>query len=455
MRDALILVVLSGAATLLVVCPVWPGFMSFDSIFAYGESVFGITSAALPPMQVYGFALFRSLGIGPGGVLFAQTFVLFFGAALLLRLYVSSAAALCAAFAAFIALLFVFPTTLGTLFEHWKDVPTASFCVLGIALWLAARKMRSRLLLLAAVLSLCLSVFARSNAITLVLIPLVLIVRDPLGSGGAAGRRFAIAVIVLGLAAVYAGLTWRLPDLQRLPPDRGVSFTMAWDVLGISVCEDADFLPAEIAHGASGAELRQIYDPRGWDLALTPSRGPRGLERFDANTETSAKMPSIWKQVVAAHFGCYAAHRAAVVEELLGLDRTGVWYVTNGGIEANDYGFRLAYPRAASAANAFVLSGADMLWRRAFVLYLLAPLVALIGWRLERRLFITPLLVASAFLYVMGLAVAAPASDARYTFPSNVLCILALVLDGIAIAQYMAGRRSKQPEAARGSLRVS
>ncbi|MCH1933082.1 hypothetical protein L9G16_23340, partial [Shewanella sp. A25] len=61
-------------------------FMSFDSLLAYEQTFTGVQTMTWPPMHTYLLWLSRSTGLGPGGLLAAQTFLLFFGAALALNL---------------------------------------------------------------------------------------------------------------------------------------------------------------------------------------------------------------------------------------------------------------------------------------------------------------------------------------------------------------------------------
>ena len=64
--------------------PSWPGFMSYDSLFAYEQARYGVSTSLWPPLHTYMFVVSRAVGAGTWGVLLVQTFALLFGAALVL-----------------------------------------------------------------------------------------------------------------------------------------------------------------------------------------------------------------------------------------------------------------------------------------------------------------------------------------------------------------------------------
>ena len=103
----------------------------------------------------------------------------------------------------------------------------------------------------------------------------------------------------------------------------------------------------------------------------------------------------------------------------------GVFYPTHDGIDPNRFGLRLARPAAARAAVDHVVAKSGEIWRRPAWLYVLALVLA--GAAMLRERAHAPLLLAllaGAFAYPALLFVASPAADARYIFPSNVLCLL-------------------------------
>ncbi|MEW5684700.1 MAG: hypothetical protein AB1942_07265 [Pseudomonadota bacterium] len=409
---------------------VWPGFMSYDSVFAYEEGLYGIQTMLWPPLHAYLFAASQRLGLGAGGVLALQTFILFASAAVVISTLASrrlAAALLCLAFAAsFVAV----PPQLGVLAAHWRDVPTAAFALLALALWLQAARRRSLVLLVAAALSVGLSVALRYNAFALLapLIPLMLW-RPWLAPGAGAGKARAIlaGALVVALGVAWASTHWRLPDLLRMPAPQSLGGTQEWDVIGVSACTGRNYLPVEASSGVplTVAQLRAAYDPRHMHRTLQARADlPRLLE-----TDAGGKIPRVWRRLLVEETGCYVRHRALVFVEQMGMADTAPFYPVHGGIDANAHGLKLERPAAAAALSAYVQRNAGEPHRRPYLLYLAASLAVVMVLVLRRPgAALLVALLAGAFAYLAPLILAAPAADARYIFPSNTMAALVIIL---------------------------
>jgi hypothetical protein len=416
-------------ATGLACYPAWPGFMSYDSLMAYREAIYGVETMLWPPFHAYMFEVGRALGTDSWGVFLFQTFALFFSAALSIHLLVGGrrlALFLCVAFA--LAFIYV-PSMAGSLFAHWRDVPTASFTLMGLALWLLAARRRSIGLLVLAIGAIGCALALRYNALMLAAPALALMVARPFLSRKPArlGRAVAAVAIagVLGLA--WASTQWRLPDLQRLPAPNSLGGTQEFDLIGISACADHSYLPLAVTAGqpVSPYQIRKAYDPRHLQQTLAPRPGvPRMVE-----TDAGGEVASVWRRLIWKEWRCYLSHRSAVFVEQMGLAKGALFYASHEAIDPNPFGLRLAHPAAAAKVDAYIDSRAPEPWRRPALLYPLAALLAAAA-SLRRRghaLFLLAIL-AGAFAYPAALFVAAPAADARYIFPSNVLCALLIVI---------------------------
>lgn len=130
----------AALATLVVCYPSWPGFMSYDSLFAYRQARAGVETMLWPPLHSYMFWVSHRVGLGTGGVLAFQTFTLFASAAVILQLLVRNRIAALLMCGLFAASIVMFPPLLGSMLVHWRDVPTASFALLGVAIWLLAAR---------------------------------------------------------------------------------------------------------------------------------------------------------------------------------------------------------------------------------------------------------------------------------------------------------------------------
>jgi hypothetical protein len=417
--------------------------MSYDSLYAYQESRTGIETVLWPPMHAYLFWLSDRLRAGPGGLFASQTFLLFFGAAVSLNLLVRSRLWSLAGLAAFAVAFVAVPQLWGCSLVHWRDVTTTSFAMGGLAAWLVAARYRAPPVLALAALSFGVAAALRYNAVLLLVLIAPLMVWAPfLQPQAPPRRRLAVAALLaasLGLA--LASTHWRLPDFRAMPNPNNFAGTQEFDLIGISACADKVYLPPRVTGGypITPQQIRMAYDPRHLQLAFQPRPGvPRIIE-----TDALGQVERVWPQAVRAEFGCYLAHRAAVFVEQMGLARRDVFMPTYGAIEPNPYGLALAHPKAAAKVHAYITTRAPELWRRPFLLYLMAPVVvAALWWRRSPARLLFLALLGGAFAYPAALFVAAPAADGRYIFPPLVVCAF-VVAAGVAVL--ISERREPSP----------
>ena len=423
----------AGLLTAAIGYAAWPGMMSYDSLFAFNEAHSGVTTALWPPMHAYLFFLSQRLGLGAGGLFAAQTFLLFFSAAVALNLLVGRRLWAFAGLAAFALAFLYVPELIGAVVVHWRDVTTTSFAMAGLAAWLTAARFGSRPALVLAVASFAMAAALRYNAVLLIALAAPLMVWRPFLGAPAPPRTRALAAaaLVAGLALASASTHWRLPDLKPLGNPGNFAGAQQFDLIGISACADKVYLPPAMTNGwpITPRQIRMAYDPRHLQMAFRPVAGaPRIIE-----TDAGGELQKLWPLAVRREFGCYLAHRAAVFVEQMGMARQAVFYPTNLEIVANPYGLAPAHPAALHALGAYIESRAPELWRRPFLLYLLAPVAVAVLWKRRsgpRLLFAA--LLGGALAYPAVLFVAAPAADARYIFPSNVLCAF-IIAAGAAV----------------------
>lgn len=427
------------AGTGAICWPVWPGQMNYDALYAYGSSIEGIRSMVWPPMHAYLFWLSRTAGVGAGGLLAAQVFLLLFGVAMATGLLLRSRVATWAALGGFALLAVAVAPMTGVMTTHFRDVPTTSFAVLSLAAWLLAARRRSIAWLAAAGLLAGLSISLRYNAAALFVLTAPLMIWRPfLRAGPPARARLAAALaLVLGFALAWASVQWRLPDLKRLPAPHTLVTIELFDVLGVSACSGESYLPPSIARGQpiSAAQARRIYDPRHLQLAFGSHPGvPQIFATQKLMTaQMRAEIVQAWRAAVSRHPGCYLSHRARVFGWQMGVLGDHVFLPTHRGIDANAFGLTLVRPAAANALDDYVWQASAERWRRPYLLFLGAAVVvaALLARRKPFALLAVALL-SGAFANAAALFFIAPAADARYIFASNVLCAL-LIVCGAAI----------------------
>lgn len=424
----------------LICYPVWPGLMSYDSLFAYEQARFGVQTMLWPPLHTYMFQLSETLGAGTWGVFVFQTFVLFGSAAVILHLVArrpAVAAVLCGVFALVIVLS---PAVLGSLLVHWRDVPTTSFALLGVALWLLAARYGQPLLLVPAAAAFGCAIALRYNAFALVAFLLLLMIASPLlGRPSRLARPLAVLALAASLSLAWASTQWRLPDLMRMPAPGNFGGTQQFDLIGISACADRNYIPERVTAGPiSPYHIRRNYDPRHLHLSLQPKPGVAKIYETDGG----GQVQTAWLPAILAEPGCYLSHRMAVFVEQMGLARDGLFYATHGGIDRNSFGLSVANPQAANVVVGYVLSRAGDLWRRPAWLYVAALLAgAAVLWRRRAYAPFVGALLLGTFAYPGLLFVASPAADARYIFPSNITAILVVL---IAAALALGGPRASR-----------
>ena len=422
------------AASALLCYPTWPGLMSFDSLFAYKESLEGIVTAVWPPAQAYSFYLSRAAGAGVWGVFIGQAFILLFSAALIFSMAFRTIAAVVTALLVFSLAFVWFPTLWGTFGVLWKDVTTTSFALLGLALWLLAIRTVSYAWLVAGAAAFAVHVALRYNAFPLTFFVMALMAACPFGFVRRPNARLITSAVLLGgLGLAFISMKVRLPDFRVLPSGTGLSAVQEFDLLGISACEGVNLLPPGVSDGApvSAADLQQLYDPRHVQLAFRHVPGVPVLLETDAD----GAVESTWFSIVPQHVGCYLKHRMAVFREQMGLSGP-VFYPTHPGIDANDYGLALAHPALTTEWVGYILRSSNSPFRRAYLLYGLAILgvIAALFRRVPNRLLLSALLFG-AMAYPCTLFFVGPAADARYIFPSNVFCVLLIIVSFGAVAR--------------------
>ena len=407
--------------------PSWPGYMSYDSLFAYEQARYGVGTSLWPPLHTYMFIASRAVGADTWGVLIAQTFALLFGAALVVHSLIGRRALAWTLWAFFVGGLVFFPTLLGSMMAHWRDVPTGSFAVLGLGLWLQAARLRSWPLLVLAVVAFGLSVGLRYNAFVLAAPALLLMVWRPfLAAAPMAARAATLVVVIAGLGLAWASTQWRLPDLVRLPDARNIAGTQLFDVIGISACTGVNHLPRGVTNGQpiTVAQIRRAYDPRHLLMTTAAHPGqPRMLE-----TDAGGQVGPAWRRLIVQEPGCYLAHRSAVFAEQMGMLKEAVFYPIHGGIDANAFGLKLAHPDLSTKVGDYVGKNADDFARRPFWLYVAAIVLGLAAAaRARQHALLVLAVLAGVLAYPALLFIAGPAADARYIFPSNAMALLLVV----------------------------
>jgi hypothetical protein len=429
-RRAWLIQTLIGLLIVGVLCwPTWPGYMSYDNMFAYKESLEGITTAVWPPAQAYFYWLSRNLGMEVWGFYLFQTICLTVCSLIVIGFFLKDRRALYMATALFAATLMIFPSLWGTIAVQWKDVATTGLALLGVVCWLMAVRHRSWAWLVGAALAYSISVALRYNAFPLTFFAILLMVAYPFGPASTRNTRLiSFFLAFMALLVAYASTTYRLPDFQKLPSNRGFVGIQVFDLVGTSTCAQENIVPSGVSKDVpvSVDQLTRMYDPRHVHITIAPRDDLPQLFETDADGAVS----TAWLEAVTGKTSCYLWHRWNVFRVLMGLNDGPLFYPTHGTIDQNPYGIELANEDRSKTFNQYILQMADIFALRPFWLYLLAATttVLTLGKDMPGRITRSALL-AGAYAYPATLFFVAPAGDARYIFPSTIFCLILICIN--------------------------
>jgi len=410
------------AAAIAVAFLGWPGFMTFDSVFALQQARGGIVNGGYPPMISYLWRVAELFVAGQGGMFFLQLLLVFTG--VLACVWWMSRSVTAAVLAAL--LLPLLSATGGPLLMVWKDVlfGGAAMCALLVA-WAVTRAPALRPGMKA--LAFALLVFAASlrlNALPALVPGFWLLAAAPgQGDWRISARRVLLsgALAIAAAAFVFALSLWRLPDLERIPPQSSQRYGMFHDLLGISACMGVQVFDPAITHGRplDAGGLRHVYHPEHVQMSFSVDHlDEKRLDTIDA---------SAWWREVRNHPSCYAWHKSQLIKYMLGLNSGKVYYVIDPGVFPNDMGLATPDPEKVGLLLEPVLSGQATPGARAAVYLVLALLLAGACRLRYGRFGLAGMLLLSSALYFGASMLVYPAADLRYQY-FEILAAFAIVL---------------------------
>ena len=419
----------------LVCAASWPGFMSFDSIFALSQARHGITTAGYPPMVSYLWRLTELVIPGQGGMFALQNLLVFLGIAKFGRAAGASIWSIVAAS----VLVAIAPATLGPMLVVWKDILFGGLLALGAGFsaefWQSGRRESMWL----ALIMLVLGCTIRLNGIPAVLPLLFLIAWRSLRRFDLVRRTRALAsvaatslVAILSVGLVVALSMWRLPGLERMTEFAGAqNWLIVGDLTGISVCSNRNVLPVSFYPAQYQGDvrwLRTVYSPEHIQESFSSRNGKAAL--LESGFIHADDLDQRWKDAVRSNPRCFLRHRANLTKYLLGMNRGAVFYVTNPAVFTNDLGIAVHESELTRKTVGWVEGNAGSLLARVWV-FVLAGILA-VAWGLWRGRLrpISLAIFSSGMVYLLVDTVLLPAADLRYQFwvvISMVLTILSVM----------------------------
>lgn len=395
----------------------YPGYLSFDSADQWQQARHFAFTSLHPPLQAMLWHFVDRVWPGPGGMFVLQVLLYWSALALLVaqRRWRAPWQALG------VLLLGFWPPLFGLLPHLWKDVPMGALLVLAAAL--ASRDLRhpsewTRAGVLGCLILAC---TLRHNAMLAVL-PFagwLLWRQDERGQWRQPRWRLAALTLVLTLGVqVLASLPERHPAVTRT--DSVWSVVALWDMAAVSLREQRLIIPPGFVRGDFDlAQMQARFLPYS-NTALYRDDAFRHSLFVPYRDDQRRALMQAWLRLPLEHPHAYFAHRLRLSALLFGFDQAAlpdrlvlvpdvVALGDNPPVRAN-----------ASALHQWLQQSLDALvdtpWFAGW-LYLLASLpMALLAWHLrqQRDAQLAAVIMASALLYTLPLAVLAGSAEFRY-----------------------------------------
>lgn len=412
-------VIATGAGALVALVFVylaWPGYMSYDSVFALEQARAGIVSGTYPPLVSYLWWVLECFVPGQGGMLAFQVVMLMAGIGFCVHRISDSVAAAIMACAAVPFL----PALAGPMLVVWKDILFAAFVVAATCASFVicqASKRPRPFHLIAAGLLLLLAASTRLNGLPALVPAMFFLVKATFRSGQRAALVAGVAAgLVLLAACVIAISTWRLPDFQAIEKSRTQTYVMFHDLLGISNCMGVQVFSQDMTGGREydRRALKSIYHPE--HVQRSFSGGGFALSEASLAHVTQRE----WLAEIAHHPACYIDHKLNVLRYMLGYNRGQVFYITDAGVFQNELGLDAPRQQRVAPIVDRVLAGSASVFARpiAYLVYGLLGLVIL--WRKGADMRLPLALMASSILYLGPAVMLFSGADLRYQFPEVV-----------------------------------
>lgn len=408
----------------------FPGYMSVDSVDQLMQAREGVFRDWHPPVMAFLWRITDHLIAGPFPMLVLQSVPFLLGAdALLRRLVRPRTAAICA------VLLLLCPPVLTQMAVIWKDMQMAGYLMAGTALLLAERR-RWRIAGLALI---CLATAQRYNApaATLPLIVGLFIWRHEVG-----WRRYATALVAwVAVTVVASGANRVLTDEQLYPWHGSIA---VFDIVGTVRFgpKISDTELHRILHGIPGLpveriqhRMRKAYSPGAWWWL---SHGDTRVMDPVTTPEQREAIAKAYRRLIFRHPISYLRHRWEVFIGVLGwgdvIPISTVWTEFTGADWHPKAISHLAKHSDLQQAWLDLFSeNADSIIFRPWIYGVLA-LCLLPLCRGQRLAFCV---VLSGVLCQLGLLIAAPSADFRYSHWMIVCTVLGAMM--IFAARYRRG----------------
>jgi hypothetical protein len=420
-------------AFVVVVVGFYPGYMNADTLNQIAQARGGSpVDDRYAPLIDWLWKLFWPVGLRPGLVLGLQVAAFLVGSYLIFRSAMRPRAASIAT-----ALVAAFPPILGQLGLVGRDTWFGVTLVLGfglIALAGRAGDRTARWPLILAGVALSFALASRQNAAPAVLsaaaLGALILLRPQLARRKTLAR--AGLAVLAGGAATIAGtaiitVAVRAIDPLRVHPDQ---YVYAYDLGLISVSENQMLLPEEIY---PSQDLDAIRDTITYENMIPMVAGPAPPLRMPLRSDQVSELRSAWWDEVRSDPGAYVDQRWNAWARQISLIGPP-HIVSHPGIDPNFFGEEIEFVKANDVVDGYLdlfeddAHNGGLLQRPWVYLLLSLALLAFLRGRASTASHLAVAMVASAWLYQVGLFFGASAVQYRYEFPAVTLAVLAGVL---------------------------
>lgn len=414
-REVLLLFITPLLISLGIAVLFYPGFMSYDTLYALRGARNGVTDSIWPPMVSYIWRTVDLVSLNPSAMHFSQVFLLLGSIFFVVFTFAKEIRHA----RVFIFIYLSIPVVLGSVAVIWKDVLMAAFFMAGFALIISIRHVKSWqghvFISLLATFVIFLGVCSRHNAITgavpllfyLAWVVCLRVLKSPL--------RLWLGVMLLGSvlsSTLYLTKTilldnYSLPSLEKLDnkTDIFIKSVRVLDVAGASLCVGSNLF-ADLAPNLSLDEIRSGYDPRHINLSRDL------MEKVGVDS----RIDKIWLNVAVHHPICFFSYKFQMTKHLVGANNEAQFIITAPYIIDNEYGYTLPESQLRNRVVSYIVHASQLPFLKPWFLYLIS--IAAFVYMVRVRALAAEYLAIylSGVFYFGGLVAFGNAADGRLTF---------------------------------------
>lgn len=412
--DSLILFWIAVLFSLTIATVFYPGFMSYDSIYAMTQARDGVVSSEWPPMVGYVWRLIDVISNNPSLMQFTQVFLL-----LISLLYINKIFLKKNIFSLFFLVFYLsVPVVLGTISVIWKDVLMSAFFLSALVIFFLLERTSSKktffIITLFGILFLIVGICARHNAI-FGAIPIFLYFAYTLSKILTSEnlKRFLFTIVIAIAIVIPSSIlkitldNYSLPNFNKIENKTSdfINTVRIQDIAAASLCADQS-LYGYAAPDISLESIRKYYAP--WHVLASKNLHDIVPNKF--------LVSDVWYKMVINHPLCSLANKYNIVKYLLGINNGDQYLLFHPTIDANKYGYYLPESSFRNSIVSYIANYSTVSFMRPWSIYLITIICFPFLYLYSRHQDLLLVLFSSALFYFFGLIFFGNAADARLPF---------------------------------------